>query len=107
MPPGLSDNFNRMNIRSPINNNYREEEKRTMPTSINQPRFSNAENGALSKSRMSSIQDVYTPIRVLNQFSTDWRIRARVTKKGEQKQWKNQKGEGVLMNIELIDKEGT
>lgn len=50
---------------------------------------------------------MYTPVRVLNQFSTDWRIRARVTKKGEEKQWRNQKGEGVLLNIEMIDKEGT
>jgi len=56
---------------------------------------------------MSSIQEAYTPIRVLNQFSTDWRIRARVTKKGEEKHWRNNKGEGVLMNIDLIDKEGT
>lgn len=50
---------------------------------------------------------MYTPIRCLNQFSTDWKIRARITKKGDKKEWKNQKGEGVLMNIELIDKEGT
>ncbi len=56
---------------------------------------------------MSSIQDMYTPIRVLNQFSTDWKIRARVTKKDEPKQWRNNRGEGTLMNIELIDKEGT
>lgn len=46
------------------------------------------------------------PIRVLNQFSVDWKIRARVTKKGELKQWRNQKGEGVLLNIDLIDKDG-
>jgi len=56
---------------------------------------------------MSSIQDMYTPIRVLNQFSTDWKIRARVTKKDEPRQWRNAKGEGTLFNIELIDKEGT
>lgn len=56
---------------------------------------------------MSSIQDMYTPIRVLNQFSTDWRIRARVTKKEEPRQWRNKNGEGFLMGIELIDKDGT
>jgi replication factor A1 len=50
---------------------------------------------------------MYTPIRVLNQFSTDWKIRARLTKKDEPKAWKNQKGEGVLMNMELMDKDGT
>ncbi len=55
---------------------------------------------------MSSIQ-IYTPIRVLNQFSTDWRIKARVTKKEEPRQWRNNKGEGTLMGCELIDKEGT
>lgn len=56
---------------------------------------------------MSSIQEMYTPIRCLNQFSTDWRIRARITKKGDKKEYKNARGEGVLLNIDLIDKEGT
>ena len=56
---------------------------------------------------MSSIQDMYTPIRVLNQFSTDWKIRARVTKRDEPRQWRNARGEGTLFNIELMDKEGT
>lgn len=56
---------------------------------------------------MSSIQDMYTPIRVLNQFSTDWKIRARVTRKDEPKRWQNSRGEGTLMNIEMIDKDGT
>lgn len=37
IPNSLGDNFNRMNIRSPINTNNktREEEKRIMPPSIN------------------------------------------------------------------------
>lgn len=56
---------------------------------------------------MSSIMDMYTPIRVLNQFSSDWRIRARVTKRDEPRQWRNQRGEGHLFNLELIDKDGT
>lgn len=30
-----------------------------------------------------SLSEMYTPIRVLNQFSMEWRIRARITKKGE------------------------
>lgn len=60
-----------------------------------------------NKNRMSSIQEMYTPMRCLNQFSTDWKIRARITKKGDLREWKNAKGEGFLMNIDLIDKEGT
>lgn len=53
------------------------------------------------------MMEMYTPIRMLNNFSTDWRIRARVTKKGDKKQWKNAKGEGVLLNADLIDREGS
>ena len=37
----------------------------------------------------------------------DWRIKARVTKKGEKRTWKNDKGEGYLINVDLIDEEGT
>lgn len=32
----------------------------------------------------------------------DWKIKARVTKK-VRKEWKNARGSGVLMNLELID----
>ena len=78
-----------------------------MPGSVMPSRYSTASNLNQSRTRMSSIQDMYTPIRVLNQFSTDWKIRARVTKRDEPKQWRNNRGEGTLMNIELIDKEGT
>jgi hypothetical protein len=78
-----------------------------LPGSIMPTRYSAASNLNQSRTRMSSIQDMYTPIRVLNQFSTDWKIRARVTKKFEPKSWRNDRGEGMLMNIELIDKEGT
>lgn len=49
----------------------------------------------------------YTPIRILNQFQTDWKIRARVTKKGDKRNWKNDRGQGTLLNIDLVDKEGT
>jgi replication factor A1 len=37
----------------------------------------------------------------------EWRIKARMTKKGEKRNWKNDRGEGYLMNIEMIDEEGT
>lgn len=63
---------------------------RQLPLSMQEPpRYSSASNLNQSRTRMSSIQDMYTPIRVLNQFSTDWKIRARVTKKDEPRQWKN------------------
>ena len=45
----------------------------------------------------------YTPIKSLNAFMFDWKIKARVTKKFEIKPWKNAKSEGHVMNVELID----
>jgi ssDNA-binding replication factor A large subunit len=36
----------------------------------------------------------------------DWKIKARVTKKHSKKAWKNNRGCGSLLNIELIDAAG-
>ena len=49
----------------------------------------------------------YTPIKSLNTFLFDWKIKARVTKKLPKKSWKNARGAGTLLNIELIDFQGT
>ena len=51
--------------------------------------------------------EAYMPIKALNQFSNDWKIKARVVKKGELRNWKNARGEGQLFNVDLIDREGT
>ena len=47
------------------------------------------------------------PIKALNQFNTDWRIKARVLKKADLRSYRNAKGEGVILNLDLIDREGT
>ena len=47
------------------------------------------------------------PIKALNQFSVDWVIKARVVKKSEIKNWKNARGEGQLINIDLLDRGGS
>ena len=49
----------------------------------------------------------YMPIKVLNQFTQDWSIKARVVKKAEMRQWSNAKSSGNLLNFDLIDREGT
>lgn len=36
-----------------------------------------------------------------------WRIKAKVMKKGEIRSWKNERGEGYLMNVDIMDEEGT
>ena len=49
----------------------------------------------------------YTPIAALNPMNPDWIVKARVTKKGAPRHWKNFRGEGDLMNIELKDEFGS
>lgn len=36
----------------------------------------------------------------------DWKIKARITKKHQLKEWKNSKSNGTLLNIDLIDFSG-
>ena len=44
-----------------------------------------------------------TPIKVLTNNVLDWVIKARITKKYERKTWSNARGQGYLLNIDLID----
>ena len=51
--------------------------------------------------------DAFMPIKALNQFSTDWVIKARIIKKGEMRSWKNARGEGIILSVDIVDREGT
>lgn len=42
-------------------------------------------------------------MKCLNTFSSDWAIKVRVTKKHPLKSWKNDKGSGELLNVDLMD----
>lgn len=66
-----------------------------------------ASGGKIRGSNYNTPSDAFMPIKALNQFSTDWVIKARLVKKGDLRNWKNAKGEGKLVNVDLIDKEGT
>jgi ssDNA-binding replication factor A large subunit len=67
------------------------------------------ENGSRSGESLAdkvarrSLEGNYTPIKSLNTFLFDWKIKARVTKKHNKKTWKNNRGQGTLLNVELID----
>ena len=41
------------------------------------------------KVRDQFVEEPYTPIKALSTFNYDWRIKARVTKKGERRSLKN------------------
>ena len=57
---------------------------------------------------LGSISEVhYTPIKALNTFTFDWKIKGRVTKKHPKRPWKNARTEGSVFNIEVMDNEAT
>ena len=47
------------------------------------------------------------PIKFINNLTIDWCIKARVVKKSQLRPYKNAKGEGVILTLDLIDKDGT
>ena len=60
------------------------------------------------KKRESSVlDDMYLPIKLLNNFNRDWCIKVRVLKKGDMRQYKNARGSGVVLSMDLVDREGT
>lgn len=48
-------------------------------------------------------REQYMPIKALTTLNDDWIIKARVTQKGAIKSWNNDRGNGKLFNINLID----
>lgn len=51
---------------------------------------------------------VTIPISKLNPaMGPKWRIKARLVKKSERRSWRNDRGEGYLVNVEFMDEEGT
>lgn len=46
----------------------------------------------------------FIPVACLNTFTQDWAIKVRVTKKHPKRDWKNDRGQGTLLSIDLLDR---
>jgi replication factor A1 len=46
------------------------------------------------------------PIADLNPYQNRWTIKARVTGKSDVRRWSNQRGEGYLCSVDLLDEQG-
>ena len=88
---------------------YANSDQRTAPDdrSAKQSSENSNKNFTAGKEELFESRETYTPIKSLNTFLFDWKIKARVTKKHSKKQWRNARGVGFLLNIELIDQQGT
>ncbi len=63
----------------------------------------NSSAAAPSRPVMQSQTEVITPLVALNPYNNRWSIKARISSKTDIKSWKNDKGEGKLFSIDLID----
>lgn len=63
-----------------------------------------AANDPVENKRPSlSGRDHFMPVVCLNSFTLDWVIKVKVTRKYALKTWNNARGQGVLLNVELMD----
>jgi len=74
----------------------------------NNNHFSNQQfNRILPNDPVSQNNNIYQPVASLNPYQNNWRIKVRCTAKENIKNWKNEKGEGKVFNVDLLDKDGT
>ena len=59
-----------------------------------------------SPTKSAGLGDRIQPIASLNPYQSRWAIKARVTNKSELKTWKNERGEGKLFSVDLLDQSG-
>lgn len=104
----IDANLDRLQLHSPIQTrtmNFGREETKQPDY---QARFMQAQQPVSGqKPRKSDPYAQYTPIKVLNSYSTDWKLKARITKKYPLRQWSSDKGSGHILNIDLIDKDNS
>jgi len=81
-------------------NNYGQNQQNRYNSGNNNNRY-NSNNGAQHND--ANIQ----PVSSLNPYQSTWRIKVRVTKKDSMRHYHNQKGDGKLFGLDLLDKEGT
>lgn len=78
---------------------------------MNQRRVSAAGNAnSISHPQVKKIDpsdERFMPLSCLNTFAREWTIKAKVIKKYPMKYWKNERGEGNLFSVDLMDREDT
>lgn len=77
----------------------------SMPTPLPVPSTSAPARQQTQASRGGRTAAIY-PIESLSPYQNQWTIKARVTNKSDIRTWSNQRGEGKLFNVTLMDESG-
>ena len=62
--------------------------------------------GGLGPAKLDPTQEQVYPIASLNPYYNKWTIKARVTNKSDIRRWSNERGEGYLFSVDLLDAQG-
>jgi|LauGreDrversion4_2_1035121.scaffolds.fasta_scaffold618512_1 hypothetical protein len=91
-----------------MNKNQFEEERTEIQDPVKIPHSIIRSNIEVEDFEIAYAEGGHIPLaRLTPSLKWDWRIKVRLIKKGERRTWKNERGEGYLMNIELMDEEGS
>jgi len=80
----------------------------TVSTPAPQKPAPSSANGSthVAKPAAKTTKSSWHPIEALSPYQNNWTIKARCTHKSDIKTWSNQKGEGKLFNVTLMDETG-
>ncbi|KAL6533661.1 hypothetical protein OROHE_013494 [Orobanche hederae] len=98
-PPAYSKTEAGSSVSRPPASNY----GRLPPSSYQQPPPMYANRGPIAKNEAPAR---IIPIDALNPYQGGWTIKARVTAKGELRQYNNSRGDGKVFSFDLLDSEG-
>lgn len=68
--------------------------------------FASSNNPFQKKSSSAGGDDEFQPVNALSPFQRDFKIKVRVTRKGDMRTWSNDRGQGKLFSVDLLDGHG-
>lgn len=90
---------------APLNNVTNQNQVKSESSYKSKPATPQQTNRPPVLARSNSTGNV-VPVSSLNPYISKWTIRARVTVKGDIRRWSNDRGEGCLFSVDLLDKDG-